>query len=379
MIEAVFWQVVIVAQIICLLSSLCPVEAKTVRVGNRCKSSIGLPGRCVLLDHCPKLKAMEEKTYLTRDEIHLLIGASGACPKESEQYCCVEEDIRSTTIKPTTDHPQSTERFMERDHVECLQDRLGISAESIARSSLDTSFGVFITYSSRGRFSRCVGSLITPEYVLTAAHCVRKSGDVVLYVNAHDVTQDDDGLKGDVDPINVLEVIVHEKYNTTNRQHDIALVRLNGSISQGNSISDPKSICIPMDLEHDETASVGHTLSCFGWGINANRTLSNRKQWMTLERISLGLCQARMDSLRLALTRRVKISERNICTITITGHDAFAGYSGGPLMYRKDGSWFLIGLISFGVGTTSTSFPVVSINVQQYTSWILENILRRNV
>lgn len=226
---------------------------------------------------------------------------------------------------------------------------------------------------------------------------------MLLYVSALHVKHDtvSGGYQGDVEPMYVREAIIHEQYNTTTRDHDIALLRLNGSVTpEGNS---PSPICIPMGKKHDPVASVGYTLSCFGWGLNAYGKAhgsanshvfgggdylmlcseivgkpNDSKQWMTLERISLELCQARMDSLRVALAGRVIISERNICTITITGNDAFSGFSGGPLMYRKDGTWYLIGLINYGVGATSSEFPVVSLNVQQYTDWILDNIQQRH-
>ncbi|XP_052900451.1 serine protease 29-like [Anopheles moucheti] len=353
--------------------------------GAICRSSSGLQGMCVLLKHCPKLRAILDKPYINRQENNLLTGAEGACPPESEQFCCADGDIRWDT-RSTTKLPKRswTTVKIKEDNApgdeDCLQTRLGMSSESFGRASLGTSFGVFITYTGKTKLSRCVGSLITPEYVLTVAHCVREPyrNRIVLYVNAQRVTFDPvlEMLQGDVNPTYVREVIIHKEYNRTTYDHDIALLQLNETIARGGYGS-PTPICIPLGATHDENASAGRTLSCFGWGVNANGDPSNRKQWVTLERISQQLCQARMDELMVALVHRVLVTERNICTITITGHDAFAGYSGGPLMYRKEGTWFLIGLISFGVDTTSSEFPVVSTNVQQYTDWIVDVIRSR--
>uniref|UniRef100_A0A182UDP9 Peptidase S1 domain-containing protein n=1 Tax=Anopheles melas TaxID=34690 RepID=A0A182UDP9_9DIPT len=127
---------------------------------------------------------------------------------------------------------------------------------------------------------------------------------------------------------------------------------------EDNSILDTDS-CLQTHLGTD-SGSIGRASldSSFGVFIAYKGKPNDSKQWMTLERISLELCQARMDALKVALAGRVIISERNICTITITGNDAFSGFSGGPLMYRKDGTWYLIGLINYGVGATSSEFPI---------------------
>ncbi|XP_058126615.1 clotting factor B-like [Anopheles ziemanni] len=197
--------------------------------------------------------------------------------------------------------------------------------------------------------------------------------EYTLFVNAYNVSKDSSGkLLTNVEPSFVQEVVVHENYSETSLVHDIALLRLNESVPFGSK-SLPQPICVPMDPVNDEVASVGHALRCFGWGYNAEGVLSTTKLWVTLQRISLEDCLERFSNMPSRQPDIADVSERNICTVTISGHDAYAGYSGGPLMYHKGGRWFLIGVISYGVGAISNKFPVVSTNVQQYTDWILSS------
>ncbi|XP_052862953.1 CLIP domain-containing serine protease B15-like [Anopheles cruzii] len=346
-------------------------------------------GLCVPLAGCSRWKQISDKNYISREETNLLRSASRAC-STAGHFCCALTDLLQTTpnkqssVQLTTTTIRSTTRpeaetfapvAVDRTvpHGECFQDWLPEDARHGGRYAENAAFGVFVAgTTAQGKRGRCVGSLITPEYVLTAAHCAKELENLVLYVNAHNLSDDGQQFRGNVRPSFVEETIIHENYTKTSAGYDIALLRLNGSIPMGAPDS-PWPICIP--LAQEEVASVGHTLRSFGWGLNAEGQPSDTKQWVTVERISLKQCRDILTGTSLA---GPQLDERSICTVSITGHDVFAGYSGGPLMYRKRGVWFVVGLVSFGVGRTNNLYPVVSTNVQQYGEWILDKIRSRS-
>ena len=48
------------------------------------------------------------------------------------------------------------------------------------------------------------------------------------------------------------------------------------------------------------------------------------------------------------------------------------GDSGGPLVCQKDGAWTLVGIVSWGSGTCSTSVPAVYARVTKLIPWVQE-------
>uniref|UniRef100_A0A182FUI5 Uncharacterized protein n=1 Tax=Anopheles albimanus TaxID=7167 RepID=A0A182FUI5_ANOAL len=116
----------------------------------------------------------------------------------------------------------------------------------------------------------CTGSLITSQYVLTAAHCVKDKEFFEVYIGATNVNYTHaDGIypNGLRQELEAADAIIHEDYNATTNVHDIALLRLSKPVdfSLPNS---PKPVCIPSAKHYKPYLSETPILLTYGWGTN---------------------------------------------------------------------------------------------------------------
>ncbi|CAG0919908.1 unnamed protein product, partial [Notodromas monacha] len=56
------------------------------------------------------------------------------------------------------------------------------------------------------------------------------------------------------------------------------------------------------------------------------------------------------------------------------GNDACDGDGGGPLVCEKDGHWYQVGVVSFGIGCGRRNVPGVYTRVAAYAAWIKDSI-----
>ncbi|XP_064097370.1 clotting factor G beta subunit-like isoform X1 [Macrobrachium nipponense] len=361
--------------------------------GDVCEMGVGVFGRCEEVGACLKDGGIVQRS----DQVNLCKGQEGGL-----YACCRRPRVVAKELCDAWRH------YWRGADGECEVEHPLIIGGTTANLG---EFPHMVLFGRKFRSAvvnyNCGGTLVSPHFVVTAAHCLLNHVDGTTYwvkLGEHDLEHDATNeqspiLKGSIPSsvyqsqtlrevpqegaapveqvIQVVQQFIHPSYDLSFNYHDIALLKLDTPAKFTKRVL---PACLP--FQYPEEDYVDQRLSVTGWG----HTSGIRQMSRTLQKVKVPVIDRLTCSFTNVNNRKTPlgITEDMLCAGEL-GKDSCGGDSGGPLTTQLavEGSvceHTLVGVVSFGIGVRYNPCGALGVygRVSSYLDWITGYIAPNN-
>ncbi|XP_036333427.1 phenoloxidase-activating factor 3-like [Rhagoletis pomonella] len=398
--------------------SVCNWSAVSAAGRTLCRTTAKKVGYCAQFENCPAMRDVMLFPEMLNNNDCENSGISGAvicCPYTERR---MRQRKTTTTAPPTTttttattttptatptaaafpsrndndEEKNSNSLTMENLHPDGLallnKHKCGKVLDDRVANGEDVAFGEFpwvamLLYGEKQPL--CGGSVITDRFILTAAHCIKSTLNLVR-LGEHAVSTEVDCIANVLcvtyQEFGIEKTIKHPDYDYATKK-DIALIKLNDTIRFSNRHTtryhvNIKPICLPTTPE-EFTLLPDSDLIIAGWGLKENDEPADILQKGLLKPEALEVCKR--------LYARYSVDDSKICSRSVKDMVSCRGDSGGPMFWKTrdrtrpgyfKNRYVQIGLVSLGYMHRCgnlTNVPFMFENVTHSMAWITHNIL----